>query len=171
MVVLRNLPLPFGEPIAKAPRPGYKPGEDPQAGFMTLAWINSLTANQNQLDSMPVKVAAFSLTDQSAGIAATDMTDGKINTGQYRLSYWIGVTTAAAVNSTLRLDIDYEYRGVTKVLSGTDLAANSTAEVDDRVRFLTVDGNTPVRYTVDYSTGFGAPMQYDVFLSLENVPQ
>ena len=170
MPPLRNLPLPFGEPISKRDRPGYKPGTDPQAGLMTRTWIDSLTAVNNQLNSMPVKSNAVVLTDQSASISATDMTEGSINGGQYRLSWWYGVTTPAAASSELQVDFDWQYRGVTRTESRPNLVGNTTAEYDTSMIFIPVDGNTPVRYTVTYLTGLGAPMEYDIQICLEQVP-
>jgi hypothetical protein len=170
VVVLRNLPPPIQDPIAKQPRPQYKGGIDPQAGLMTDAWIDFQTAQSNQLNSVPVKAASVSLTDQTTAIAATDMTEGSINGGQYRLSWWIGVTNPNAGSSSLEVDFDWEYRGVSRIMAGTALVLNSTAEYDSQVRFISVDGNSPVRYTVTYTTGLGAPMAYDLFICLESVP-
>jgi hypothetical protein len=136
---------------------------------MSDAWIDFQTAQTNQLNSIPVKAAAAVLTSQSAAIPAEDMTDGSINGGYYRLSYWYGVTTPASVTSDLQVDFAYEYGGVTRTLKGDDLAGNSTSEFAQDVAFIPVDGNTPVTYTVTYAS-LGTPMSYAIFISLENVP-
>ena len=168
-LVLRNLPFPFGEPISKPPRAEFKAGQDPQAGFMTLAWINAFTALFQQINQIPVTAASVSLNDQAAAIPATDMTEGKLNTGEYRLSWYAAVTTAASVSSSLQIEFDWEYRGVTQNRKGTALVANDPTEFDTDVILITVDGNTPVRYTVGYAQ-VGTPMAYDIRVCLENVP-
>src|SRR5678815_1225582 len=170
MVVLRNVPAPFGEPIAKQPRSNFKPGTDPQAGMMTLAWINFFTAQNNQLDSITVTANAHSVTDQTGSVGATDITNGAIHGGQYRLSWWYGVTTPNGISSSLQVSFDYTYRGSVRTITGPTLVGNTTSEASDDVRFIPVDGNTPVRYTVTYASGAGAPMLYDLVIALEQVP-
>ena len=52
--ILRNIPLPIGDKIVNLVRPGYRPGEDPQEGTVTLPWIYYLTQQGQALgDFMP----------------------------------------------------------------------------------------------------------------------
>lgn len=166
MAIYRKLPPPFGDPIAIQPR--YK--DDAQAGLMSQRWKDYYIAIGSQLDSMPAKAASLSLLTSFVSVSATDFTNGGVNGGEYRLSWWYGVVIPNGINSALEVTFTYQYRGVSKSIVGANLVTDSTSEFDTDVKFIPIDGNTPVTYTVAYSTGFGSPMQYDLFACLEQVP-
>lgn len=172
MGLARNMPLPIQDPISLPRRPEYRGAlRDPQEGLLSPTWIDALTAQQALIDSMPARVASVVIRDGAAVIGATDMTDGTLSTGQYELQWWYGVTTPAAISSELQVTFDWQYRGAARSVTGPNLSANTTDEFDTDTLLIPITGGTPVRYSVGYITGgVGAPMLYDLFICLKQVP-
>ena len=103
MTTVRPVPIPVHERIVslrdrrRYPRPA---DSDPQEGMATRSWIEWLT-NQSTIQSQsPRRVHSIELQDQAASIAATDLSDGTLEAGLYRVSYYATISQTATVSSS-----------------------------------------------------------------------
>jgi hypothetical protein len=170
-VALANqVPAPTEDPIAQRRRPGYKEGEDPLEGFVGDKW-NDYFAHQTGLtEKFPGRVAAVSLTNLAASIAATDMTDGTLSAGLYRLDYYFRITQAASSSSSLELTIDFEDH--TQAISHTFPAETGnlvTSFQDGGFHLFWVDAQSPVRYATTYASSGLQGMIYQLYIVLTEV--
>jgi len=169
-VALQNrVPPPFGDPIAMRARPGYKPGTDPQEGLMGQAWTDFFTALVALFERMPGRVFDISLTNQTATIAATDITNGEITAGLYRWSYFLHVTSADALGGTLQVTFDW----TSDVIGLSNSFAVLTADADTKFQsgslpLVWLDAGDPARYTVTYVPVSGGAT-YTFYSVLEEV--
>lgn len=169
MVVLRNVPWPFGEPIAKQTRPEYKQGQDPQAGFMTLSWVNAFTSLTNQNNSTPVKAAAVSLTDQNASIAAVAISPDGRAAGLYRIGTSLRISTPDSFGSSLEIDFDWTYRGAAVAWHGIPWSGNDPSKESSEFRLIRMDALSTLRYATVWSMTSGDGL-YDFDITVEQIP-
>ena len=167
------LPAPYSEPLIqvrdrkKYPRPNEK---DPREGFIVQRWLEYFDRQASNLGAATTRVADVRKQDQSASIAATDLSDGTLVAGYYEVLIFATVVQAPSVSYSLQVDIDFAYRGQTKNALGTAMTAplNTTAVLRAVVPVF-IDNASPVRYTVTYAS-VGAPaMNYDLSLILRRV--
>jgi hypothetical protein len=169
--VLRNVPIPIGDPIIKLRRPQYKVGEDPQEGTVTLPWIYYLTQQGQALDQSPSRIRSVGpLLTQGASIAATDMTGGGLNAGFYEIRYFAKVTRAATTSSSLIVTFDWTTGGNTLSQSFPAMTGNTvTTFQTDILPLIKVDASSPIRYSTTYASVGGTSMQYELEITLSVV--
>lgn len=172
MTAVRPVPIPVHERIVtlrnrrRYPRPG---DSDPQEGMATRSWIEWLT-NQSTIQSQsPRRLHSVELQDQAASIAATDVSDGTLEAGLYRISYYATISQAATVSSSLTVALDWADRTETKTLTGVAVTANSLGTAQLGGGLIRVDRASPVRYTVTYASVGATAMKYDLALTLERM--
>jgi len=167
------LPAPYSEPLIQVrdrrryPRPADK---DPREGFIVQRWLEYFDRQASNLGAASTRVADIRLQEQTASVAATDLSDGTLVAGYYEVLFFATVVVAPSVSYSLQVDIDFQYRGVTKNAIGTPMTAplNTTAVLRDVVPIF-IDNASPVRYTVTYAS-VGVPvMKYDVAFILRRV--
>jgi hypothetical protein len=171
MALLNNAPFPIGEPIAQKRRKGFKEGEDPLEGLMPEAWVDSFSGLQGLLEKFPGRVGvSVALTAQAASIAATDISDGNLSTGLYRISYYTRVTQVASVSSSLEVTLDWQDGGVTVAFTGAAITGNLTTSFQSySLPLIFVDAASPVRYSTTYSSAGLSAMNYSLYVVLEEV--
>jgi hypothetical protein len=167
------LPLPSYEPlIVKKDRSRYPNPKDvdPREGFMAQRWQEYFDRQAQAQADASVRESAVRLFDQSASIAATDMSDSALASGTYEVLIFATVTQAPGVSYSLQVDIDFVYRSVSKKALGTAMTTPNTVAASLCVVVpILVDNASPVRYTVTY-VSVGAPvMKYDLNLILRRV--
>lgn len=168
--VLNNVPLPIGDRIALGRRSNYRRDEqDPQEGLVGDTWREYFTALTQTVSQGPQRVAADRLTDQAATIAATDISGGGLSAGMYRLTYYMAVTQAAGVSSSLTVTLSWTDSGIPKSQAFAAVTGNTTATIQSGTIAVEVDGSSPIRYAVAYAS-VGAPvMKYKISVALEQI--
>lgn len=178
MVILNNVPLPLGDPIAEQKRTDkYKANEvDPQAGFLTQPWIDFMTGQQQRIDQSPVRVSSVSVPTMSASVGLTDITNGTLSAGLYRLSYFLHVTVGD-FGASVAVTLDWKTEGVTlsfapdPVPTDDDTQYQSGApgfSTDIGPGLIYIDALSPVRYGIVY-TPLGGGAQWSFRIVLEQV--
>jgi hypothetical protein len=167
------VPIPISDPIARPPRKEYveKRQKDPQEGMVTQPWIDFFTDQEQLTGQAPSRVASANLTTQSASIGATDLTGGSISAGLYRITYYMEITQAAGVSSSITVSFDWSSGGVAKTFPGTAETGNTTTTYQSGIFMIRSDNLSPVRYSTTY-VSVGAPvMEYSLDVLLEVLPQ
>jgi hypothetical protein len=177
------VPLPYTDPIAK-PKP--VPGLDLRPEMRLSEVIRYLEAQkrgvyltdtfleyfsqQAQLQAETTSLAApvFEAEDQTASIAATDVSDGALAEGYYEFVTYATVVRAAGTSMSLTVTHDYTDNGQTKSESEVT-TTNATTTILRTGGLIHIDNASPVRVAVTYGS-VGAPtMSYDVRSTLRRV--
>jgi len=167
-----NTPIPLSDPIARARRRSlFGPKEDdPLEGTLTDAWVDWFSRLSETVANAATRVFSASLTAQAASIAATDISNGALQRGVYRVSYYARITTPASIGSSLDTTISWTDGTVAQSITGGSLTGNTVTTLETFTYLIHIDGGTPVRYSTVY-TSVGTPMQYRLDVSLELVQQ
>jgi len=172
MAVLTSAPPPVQDPISRKRRAQFRKGEeDPLEGFLTQAWLEWFSALSSTIDNTVSMNTSISLSSQTASIAATDISDGALAPGLYKVSWYARITTAASTSSSLTVMIDWTDGGVTPTYTGTAITGNTTTTVQSDTQMIRVDRNAPVRYSTTYASVGATPMEYAITFTLEWVPE
>lgn len=164
------VPMPLSERMVtprdtvRFPKPGLV---DPGEGKVTKAWAEWLTDLSASLTRSARRMFSVQVLDQNAALAATDMTNGTLAAGLYRVSYYATLAVVGSVSSSLTVTLDWVDRGSTKTVSGAAITANTLAVAQSGSFLIRADRNSPVRYSTAYASNAAGEMLYDLCLTLE----
>ena len=169
MAVLNNVPPPTGDPIAQTRRPQFKDQRDPKEGLITEAWENYFGHQTALSEKFSARVANVSLTNQSTSIGATDMTDGTLSAGLYRLTYYFRITTVDSIGSDVQLVIDWQDGSQTLVFTGATVITNTLSSYQTgSLPLIRVDALAPVRYSTNVVMASGDG-RHSLYIVLDEV--
>ncbi len=154
--------------LGKAALPMFDAIVDPKTGMVSPTWSAWLARLPDTLYSIPSRLNALSLTNQTASLAATDFSGGSRLAGLYRLSYYARITTAASVASSLTVTLGWTDGGVACSQAGAAMTGNTTATAQSGTVLVHLDTGTAITYATTYSTT-GTTMAYALAVSLEKV--
>lgn len=166
-ILLNSAPPPLGDPIARRKRPFYGPRDaDPLEGLLGRAWEDYFLTRDQVISQGPTRLFLIELSAQSGSIGATDLTDGAISGGSYRLSYEARITQAAGALSSLDIEFDWTDEGVPQIHTAGSIVGNTTNTRQSETIILRSDPATPIRYTTTYASVGVPSMEYrlDIFL-------
>lgn len=164
-LTLNNAPIPVSDQFVRMPATPRGQREDRNAGLLTDVAIEWLNALGTTVSSSATRVNAVNLTGQSAAIGATDMSGGGVNSGLYRVSYYMRVTTPASVSSSLTVTLAWTDGGVPQAITFAAATGNTTSTTQSGTQLIRVDSVTPITYAVAYaSVGTAAVYSFDVVL-------
>lgn len=172
MAVLNNAPFPQSDPIASPQRDEYraKRERDPKEGLITQPWIDYYSSQTQLMESFPSRVFSVQLTGQKTSLGATDMTDGTLSAGLYRLSFYARITTAAAISSSLTVAFDWQDGGLTQTYTNVAVTGNTTTTFQGNPTLtFRIDSQSPVRYSTTYASDLVGQMEYCLYINLEEV--
>lgn len=167
---MTSAPPPIQDAIARVKRDRFGDRSDPQAGMVTDPWIEFFNQLSSVVDDAPATINSVSLTAQAASIGATDMTDGTINGGLYRVSYYARITRAATTSSSLTVTLGWTEGSVSPTFVGAAITGNTTTTVQSGTIMIRVDANAPITYSTTYASVGATTMQYSLTLTLERLP-
>jgi hypothetical protein len=167
VALINNAPPPIGDPIAQPLRKGYKPGTDPQEGYVGQSWsdwLNSLVTNQEKSAS---RIESVMRTDVADSISpAVDFSGGNLTAGKYRVNYCLLIITPAAGAAALSLTIAWTYRTATWTEVFTIPDSSVVGSKLTGVFMFPIDNLSPITY----ETAVGIfPAEYDLVLELEEL--
>ncbi len=168
---MANFPMPLNDPLVNKRKAGLRPSEiDDNEGKMAEVWIpymqsqNTITATAIRQSTSPT-----SLTAQTASIGVTAIPTSSLASGLYRVTYYVRVTTAAAVSSSIIVSFHWTDGGVSCSVASTALTGNTTSTVGTGSALINIDASTPISYSTTYAS-VGAPaMAYALYLTLEEM--
>lgn len=169
---LNAVPLPLSEPVVR-PRdwknfPDPK-RVDPKEGTVTLRWAEYLTRQADIGVQSPRRMFSVDLRDQDASLGATELTDGALAAGVYRVSFYATVVQAATVSSSLTVTLDHTDRGASKAVTSAAMTGNTLGTMLSGTALIRVDVNSPVRYSTTYGSVGATALLYDLIVVLERV--
>jgi hypothetical protein len=172
--LLGNAPIPITDPIAR-PKRRDKFGEkqtDPLEGTMSDAWVDYISKLVQTVQASATRISAASRTDEAAAISATDISNGGLKRGLYRVSYHARIIQAASVSSSLTITISWTDGGVAQSQSGAAITGNTTATRSTPAEgdfLIHADTSSPLRYATAYASVGGTEMHYRLDVVLEVV--
>jgi hypothetical protein len=152
-----NVPIPHYDPVVKPDR------------FLTEAWERWFDQLQIIIEASAVRVASVNLTDQDASIVPTEFTDGGLDSGLYRVSYYARITIPGPIGSTLTISFSWTDGGLTYTFTGAAIPGTTTASYQSETQLIHVDALSPVQYFAEVSVGAAPPLQYNLYITLEEV--
>ena len=157
MAFQNNVPVPQYDPVVKPDR------------FLTEPWERWFDQLQIILEASAVRVASVNLTAQGASIAPTDLTDGGLDEGLYRVSYYARISTPGPVGSTLTISFTWTDGGLTQTFTGAPIPGITTSNYGSETQLIHVDALSPVQYFAEVSVGAAPPLEYNLYFTLEEV--
>lgn len=168
---LSNAPLPTSDAITRPPRTDLPEGvTDQLAGTLTDTWIEYFQRLVAQVTASPFVKNQVSVANGNASIGATDFSTGGLGAGLFRITYYAAIVQAASTSSSLTVTFSWTDRSVAKALAGSAITGNTTATVQTGSLMVRIDSNTPIRYATTYASVGGTPMNYDLRITLEQMP-
>lgn len=166
-LLLSSAPPPIGDPIAQKRRQGFPPNGDPLEGTMTQPWRDYFSRLTDVVSQGPSRVFSATLPTQSASIGATDVTNGLAPAGLYRMSYYVRVTSPAAVTSSIQVTFDWTDLGTALSVPFTISSGNTIDTQDSGTWMFRSDSLSPIRYSTTYASNPAGDMEYDLLVILE----
>lgn len=152
------------------PTPPYRsPLADRQTGMVEIAWATWFDNLRLRLEKAASSLKSVSVSTQGAAILDTPIPLASLPAGLFRISYYIRVTRAATVSSSVQVTISWTDRLVACSVSGTALTGNTTATLESQTVMVRVDQATPVSYAVAYASAGATSAQYSLDLVIEQV--
>jgi len=167
--VINQVPIPVETPVTRPAREEFvrRKEKDPDEGKATQPWIDYWTQQGGVLASASSRVKGANLQTQAGSIPATDLALGALNSGLYFACYYLRVTQAASVSSSIDLTLNWTDRGQALTITIPALTGNTVTTFTDGVHLLRIDGGTAlVTYSTTYASVGGTPMQYSLDLAL-----
>lgn len=137
--------------------------------FMAQRWQEYFDRQASSLALATAVVNTAEALDQTASIAATDMSGGSLPAGTYEFEWFVSIRTAAGVSSSVIVTVDFAYRGATKTLSYATVNGNTTATFSHGGGIIVIDNASPIRYATTYASNPAGAMHYDLILVLRRV--
>jgi hypothetical protein len=144
-------PPPYIAPIAE--------GRPEVMGSAWMRWFQATVFNSLASASRTLP-AIIALTGQGAAIGTTNIPLPAITAGQYILSYYARITTAAGVSSSLTVTLGWTESSIPLTFSGVPMTGNTTTTVQSGSIMVVADGNTPLNYSTAYASNAAGVMKY-----------
>jgi len=167
---INTVPIPLQDPIAQPRRASFgKLAKDPLEGLISSSWVSYFNDLGVSAQAAPSRIGSVSYSDQIASRSATDISDGGLSGGLYRLSYYARITQAASTSSSLTVLLDWTDGGATPSYSGAAMTGNTVTTVQSGSILIQVDPTSPVRYSATYVSVGATVMKYSLHVVLEKV--
>lgn len=137
-------------------------------GTLTSDWFRWLYQVWLRVKNATQMVKAITLIAQGAAIATT-AAYSVVQTGTYRISYVMRVTTAATTSSSLTMTITWRDNAVTQTQAFAALTGNTTTTQQNDSLFVKADSATSITYAVAYASVGGTAMVYKLDVVTEFV--
>lgn len=137
---------------------------------MSMNWLIWFRALVLAVDATAKTIGSTGLTAQGAAIPTTPINLPALNTGLYRVTWYLRITRAAGTSSSAQLTLTWIDGGVAQSFTAAAVTGNTTATVQTGTFTLHLDTGTTLDYAVGYAS-VGAPtMQYTLSLVVETLP-
>lgn len=149
--------------------PYYEPPLEGRPERISKNWYNWLDTLRGRVDESPQAVETVSLpVTSNASIAATPILVTQ-TAGLYRVSYYLRITTAAGVSSSVTVTIGWTESGVPLTLSGAALTTNTIQSVQTGSYLIRSDGAAPITYAVTYASNPAGAAKFRLDVVVESV--
>ena len=160
-------PAPVQDPICNPPTVGNKP--NPLGLLITTSWLRFLNTLGALLNTAANRISFVGLAGQNSALGGTPLLPTIANTGTYRLSYYMRVTTPAGVSSSLQITLAWTDGGVAQSFTGAALTSNTTLSFQTGTLLINADAATPISYSTAYASNAANVMRYSLTVTLEQI--
>lgn len=138
-------------------------------GLFSTAWETWLLRMPRTLHAIPSVINLVSLEDQGAAISATDLANGVLTEGVYRISYHARITTAAGVSSSLTVAFIWTHGAVVQTYTGTSITGNTVTTYQSGTFLIHCDADSDLTYEAAYASNAAGVMKYSLDVMLEKI--
>ncbi len=132
-----------------------------------LIWLRDLRADVNTSSAL-VGGGTVTLATKSAAVVTTPFTTAILTAGQYRVSAFTQIITAASINSSVIVTFSFTSNTVACTVAAPAVTSNDPTLPSGFVDLISIDAGTPISYSVAYVSN-AAGMVYTTKLVLERV--
>ena len=149
--------------------PYYTPLLEGGKDLISSVWFNYLDGQRRDLNASAQAVATVSTsTTQNAAIGTTALLTTTA-AGLYRVTWYLRITQAAGVSSSVTVTIAWTESAVALAYSGTAVTGNTTTTTQSDTKLVRADGATPITYSTAYASNPVGVMNYRLDLVVERV--
>jgi len=149
--------------------PYYTPLLQGGTDLISDVWYNFLDQQRRTLDTSSQALATVSTsTTQNAAIATTPLLTTTA-AGLYRVTWYLRITQAAGVSSSVTVTIAWTESAVALSYSGAAVTGNTTTTTQSDTKLIRADGATPITYATAYASNPASVMTYRLDLIVERV--
>lgn len=138
--------------------------------LITRDWLDWYIDILGRIDGAIRKLNTISLDDQAASIGSTSLPSASVDAGLYRVTYYIRVTQAASVSSSIAITLNWQDNTINCSITSPALTGNVVTAVMTDSALLQVDRAAALTFATTYGTVGAIPMKYKVRILLEKVP-
>lgn len=170
---MNPLPPPLGDKIATPRQDGLAPGrKDPNEGLVSDTWGRWFADIVKVSSQSPNRIVdPIEAETQGASIATSTLAPGQTAAGLYRVTWYFRITTPAGVSSSLQVTIGFTDHGQAMSLSGNVVATNTVTSAQTATVMFYSDELTPITYSTTYASNPAGAMQYQLYITLEQMFQ
>ena len=138
--------------------------------FMSTEWSNWIQQSLVPRAEGSAQVSAtLPLTGKAASIGTTPIPMTAVQPGLYRVSWYLRITQAATVSSSIQVTLGWTDGAINCTRSGAAVTGNTTNTTQSGSELIRIDGVTPINYSTTYASVGATPMQYRLDLVVELV--
>jgi len=138
-----------------------------KVGDKWKTWLRDLRADVNT-SSVLLAGGAITLASKSAAVGLTPFDTAGLSSGQYRVSAFTQIITAASINSSVTVSFTFTKNTVACVVSAPAVTSNDPTRPGSWCGPISIDAGTPVSYSIAYVSN-AAGAVYSTDLTLERV--
>lgn len=127
--------------------------------------------NKDRLVAQSVRsLVPVILKAQAAAIPTSPIGAGILPTGPYLLAYYLRITQAASVSSSVQPTFNWTDGAQACSRTGAAVTGNTTNTTDSGIVLVQADAPGTLTYTTTYASVGGVPMQYNLEIAIFKVP-
>lgn len=139
-------------------------------GMITGKWFDWLTLRLlATVNASPAVLKALSLTNQNDAIGSTPIPLPALASGTYRLTYYLKVTTADGVSSSVTLTLGWTDGGNACSVSGAALTGDALTSAQSGSVMIQLDQATALTYSTAYASNTPNKMKYKLLIVVEKI--
>lgn len=159
-------PLPTDAPLLELGLDGK------QTPYLSTDWYKALYERDTRLQAAsPVLGTPTNISAQSASVGTSSLTLPALSRGIYRISWYVRITQAATVSSSLTVTIGWTETAITLTASGAAITGNTVTTTQSGSLLLVTDPSAPITYATTYVSVGATPMIYRLAVACELVQQ
>ena len=136
---------------------------------VTSVWQRWFSETAETLRLLPIILRRLVLSGQAASIGATNLVPTAfVTAGDYRVTYYARISTAASVNSSLTVTLAWT-DGVAQTYSGAAIIGNTTTTYQTGTLMFRADASSAITYATTYASNAAGEMKYTLDIVLERV--
>lgn len=136
---------------------------------MGQSWVNWIIRSLMKRVSMTAVVLKVAEVSANAAIATTPLELPLIADGEYRLSWYLEITTAAATSSSVTVTLSWTHNAKSLSLSGAAVTSNTTTSVQSGSIVIQADANSALNYATAYASNAASQMVYTLVVVAEQL--